>query len=112
LIRELWAEDGGHLLAPPVEIIEIASRPGIGLEARLEAWGHAALESRALSAYEEWVERGNFRFRRRDDVARIADVMTFHWEMVANDGSVAGVGLEFLVLDGDDRIVRDYQFVD
>jgi hypothetical protein len=111
LIRELWIEDGEQLLSPPQEIREIANRPAIGLEAVLEARGYSALESRAASAYGEWIERGRFRFRRRDDLMRISDVVTFTWEMVAPDGAVAGTGLEFLVLAADGPIVRDYQFV-
>jgi hypothetical protein len=32
--------------------------------------------------------------------------------MVSNDGEVAGVGLEVLVLAADGRIRRDYQFIE
>jgi hypothetical protein len=35
------------------------------------------------------------------------------WEMVSSeDGSVAGVGLEFLVIDAEGRIRSDYQFIE
>jgi hypothetical protein len=34
-----------------------------------------------------------------------------HWEAVANDGEVFGVGLNFLVLAADGRIERDYTFL-
>jgi hypothetical protein len=112
LIEELWTEDGVHILQPPQEIREIAARPGIGLAARLEARGHAALEARATSAYEEFIAPGAFSFRRRDNVERVADVVKFNWEMVATDGVIAGVGLEFLVLAPDGRIRRDYQFIE
>ena len=37
--------------------------------------------------------------------------VTFNWEMVAPDGSVAVAGLEFLVVDELDRILVDYQFI-
>jgi hypothetical protein len=112
LIVDLWAEDAIHVLEPPEEIREIAARPGIGLHARLEAKGHAALEERARSAYEEWGGRQQFSFRRRDNVVRIADVIKFNWEMVTTEGEVAAVGLEFLVLGANDRVVRDYQFIE
>jgi hypothetical protein len=82
------------------------------LAARLEARGHAALEARAASAYEEFIAAGQFTFRRRDNVKRLADVVKFNWEMVSKDGEVAGVGLEFLVLAPDGRIRRDYQFIE
>ena len=111
-IAELWTEDGVHILQPPEEMRDIAARPGIALTARLEARGHAALETRAESAYEAFVAPGQFNFRRRDDAERLADVVKFRWEMVSHDGQVAGVGLEFLVLAPDGRIRCDYQFIE
>jgi hypothetical protein len=97
---------------PTQEMREAAAAPGIGLTARLEARGHAALELRATSAYEEFVAPGGFRFRRRDDVERLDDVVKFRWEMVSRSGEVAGVGLEFLVIAPDGRIQTDYQFIE
>jgi hypothetical protein len=113
VIAELWTEDGVHQLQPPVEMREAAAAPGIGLTARLEARGHAELERRAASAYERFVGSGDYEFRRRDDAERLADVVKFHWEMVAaGTGDVAAVGLEFLVLASDGRIRIDYQFIE
>jgi hypothetical protein len=112
LIEELWTEDGAHLLQPPQAIREIAARPGIGLSATLEARGHTALEARATSAHEAFVASGAFRFRRRDNVERLADIVKFNWEMVSTDGEVVGVGLEFLLMAPDGRIRRDYQFIE
>jgi hypothetical protein len=89
VIAELWTADGVHILQPPQGVREIAARPGIGLTARLEARGHAALEARATSAHEQFIAPGEFSFRRRDDVERLADVVKFRWEMVSNDGEVA-----------------------
>jgi hypothetical protein len=86
--------------------------PGIGLTAWLEARGHAALEARATSAHEEFIAAGEFSFRRRDNVARLGDVVKFNWEMVSKSGEIAGVGLEFLVLDPDGRIRSDCQFIE
>jgi hypothetical protein len=56
------------------------------------------LEVRAASAYEEFVAPGEFRFRRRDGVDRLDDVVKFRWEMVSRTGEVVGVGLELLVV--------------
>jgi hypothetical protein len=112
MIAELWTEDGAHILQPPEEVHEIASRPGIGLSARLEARGHAALEARAASAYEEFIAPGEFSFRKRDDALLLADVVKFRWEMVSMSGEVAGVGLEFLLMAPDGRIRADYQFIE
>jgi hypothetical protein len=111
-IAELWTDDGAQLLQPPQEVRDIAARPGIGLTARFEARGHGELFARATSAYEEFIARGEFRFRRRDNVQRLADAIKFNWEMVSESGDVAGVGLEFLVLASDGRIRTDYQFIE
>jgi hypothetical protein len=111
-IAELFTEDVAYLLQPPLEMRQIAARPGIGLAARLETRGHAELEARASSVYEEFIASGEFALRRRDDVDWVADVVKFRWEMVSADGAVAGVGLALLVLAADGRIRRDYQFIE
>jgi hypothetical protein len=112
MIAELWTEDGAYILQPPQEMREIAARPGIGLAAKLEARGHAELEARASSVHGEFIARGRFELRRRDDVDRVADVVKFRWEMVSADGAIAGVGLAILVLATDGRIRLDYQFIE
>jgi hypothetical protein len=43
---------------------------------------------------------------------RLGDVVKFHWEALVKDGEAFGVGLNFLVLDADGRIERDYTFVE
>ncbi len=111
-IAALWSEDGVHVLQPPEDIREAAAAPGLGLTATLDARGHAALEVRATSAYEQFIAPGEFSFRRRDNVARLGDVVKFNWEMVSGNGEVAGAGLEFLVLGPDGRIRTDYQFIE
>jgi hypothetical protein len=111
LIAELWTQDGRHILQPPQEIRAIAARPGIALTAILEARGYEAIETRVASAYEHWVGSEGLSFRGRDDAERLGDVVKFHWEAVARDGQVFGVGLNFLVLAADGRIERDYTFV-
>jgi hypothetical protein len=111
MIAELWTEDGTHILQPPQEIRDIAAQPGIGLTAILEARGYGQIEARAASAYEHWVGSEGLSFRRRDDAERLSDVVKFHWEAVGKDGELVAVGLNFLVLAADGRIVRDYTFV-
>jgi hypothetical protein len=111
MIAELWTPDGRHIVQPPQELSEIAARPGLGLSAILEAHGHAELEARATSAQEHWVGSEGLSFRGRDDAQRLGDAVTFHWEAVAQDDTVAAVGLNFLILAADGRIVRDYTFV-
>ena len=75
--------------------------------------GHAELEARAATSYEQWVGSAGLSFRRRDDVYRLHEVVKFHWEAVSPDGEVtAAVGLVFLVLGTDGRIRRDYVFIE
>ena len=110
-IAELWTADGRHILQPPQEICAIAAQPGIAMPAILEAGGCEEIEARAASAYEHWVGSEGLSFRGRDDAERLGDVVKFHWEAVAEDGTVAAVGLVFLVLAAHGRIERDYTFV-
>ena len=112
MIAELWTEDGSQILQPPQEMRDIAASPGIGLAATLEARGHSELRARATTSYEHWVGSEGLSFRARDDAQRLGDVVKFHWEAVAEDGSTAAVGLNVLVLAADGRIQRNYTFVD
>ncbi|MEU4537976.1 hypothetical protein AB0G15_24285 [Streptosporangium sp. NPDC023825] len=110
-VAELWTEDGVQILQPPQEIRETAA--ALGLTPVLEARGHEALEVRVARSYEEFIAPGEFFFRMRDNVDRLADVVKFNWEMVpTGGGEPAGVGLEILVLGEDGRIRTDYQFIE
>jgi hypothetical protein len=111
MITELWREDGTHILQPPQEIRAAAAQPGLALTAILTARGYEEIEARATSAYEHWVDSEGLSFRARGDAARLGDVVKFHWEAVAKNGELFGVGLNFLVLAADGRIDRDYTFV-
>jgi hypothetical protein len=112
MIAELWTEDGSQVLQPPLEMREIAASAGIGMAATLEARGHAELEARAATSYEQWVGSAGLSFRRRDDVDRLLDVVKFHWEAVSPDGEVTAVGLDVLILGADGRIRRVYTFIE
>jgi hypothetical protein len=111
LIAGLWAEDGEYILQAAEEARKIAAGPGVGANAVFEVRGHVEIEARAASAYDHWVASEGWSFRRRGDADRVRDVVKFHWEAVDKDGEVTGVGLNFLVLAGDGRIMRDYVFV-
>jgi hypothetical protein len=111
MIAELWTEDGRHILQPPQEIRAIAAQPGIAMTAILKAEGYEEIAARATSVYEHWVGSEGLSFRGRDDADRLGDVVKLHWEAVAKDGTVFGVGLSFLVLAGNGRIARDYTFI-
>jgi len=93
-IANLWRPDGAHFVK------------------EREARGHAGLEQRVIGSFEKNVRAKNYRFRPRGDVQRLRDVVTFSWEMVpAGADTVLAVGREFLVLDAQDRIITDYQFI-
>jgi len=110
-VSELWAEDGVHVLQPPEEVVDSASRPGIGVTAVFLARGHDELVARVESAYTEFVASGQMIFRRRGEVARVHDVVRFSWEAVSG-GEVVGWGTDFVILWADGRIRADYQFVE
>ena len=112
MIAELWAEDGSQILQPPQEMREIAASPGVGLAGRLEARGHCELRARATMSEEHWVGSEGLSFRSRDDAQRLGDVVKFHWEAAADDGSTTAAGLNVIVLAADGRVQRNYKFVD
>jgi hypothetical protein len=109
-IQHLWAEDGAHILQPPVEIRQAAAALGFD-STTLEACGHGALEARVTRSYERFIASGQYTFRPRDDAVRLRNVVKFTWETVPTGGgeAVSG-GLEVLVLDEDGRIKTDYMF--
>jgi hypothetical protein len=110
-IRALWSADASHTLQPPQAIREAAVALGVAVD--LEARGHAALEARVTHSHDEFVARGGYVFRPAGDAARLRDIVKLRWEMVPRDGGeVAGRGLQVLVLDEDDRIRLDYQFIE
>ncbi len=109
-IREVWAQDGAHILHAPEEIRKLASELGFDSTV-LEIRGHDALEVRVTRAYEEFVAPGEYVFRARDNAVRLHDVVKFHWEMVpVGGGEPAGGGLEVVVVDDSGHIAEDYQF--
>jgi hypothetical protein len=110
-VREVFAEDAVHILQPPEESREQAE--ALAMNASFESRGHAELEARARTAYEQFIAGGEYSFRSQGNAARLRDVITFNWEMVtiASD-EVVGVGREFVVLAEDGRIRLDYQFIE
>jgi hypothetical protein len=103
--------DGEHVLVPPHEVRETAA--GMKMSSVFEVRGHRELEDRVTDAYERCIASGEHDFRRRDDAERLRDVVKFRWEMVSTEsGSVAGVSLEFLVMDAEGRIRSDFQFLE
>lgn len=110
MVRQLWTEDALHVFQPPQEVLDAAA--GLNVTAVFQARGHAELEKRVSRAYEEFIAPGQYTFRLAGKAKRVADAVRFTWEMAATDDTVAGVGLEFVVLAADGRIQQDYQFIE
>jgi len=93
-IEQLWRPDGEHFVKTK------------------DARGYAALEERVSGAYDKNVRIGGHAFRAVRNAQRLHDVITFNWEMIEPATlEVLAVGLEFLRVDADGRIVSDHQFI-
>lgn len=111
-VRELWAKSGRQVLVPPQEILDLARPLGFP-SPTLDVAGHDDLEFRATRAYEEFVAPGEYVFRARPSQGRLENVVLVRWEMVATaTGDAVGSGTDVLLLDEDERILDDYQFID
>jgi hypothetical protein len=92
-IETLWTGDGQHFV-----------------DTR-HAAGYAALEDRIQRSHDKNVTGAGNRFRAVQDARRLRDVVTFHWQMLpAGSETVMATGLEFLIVNDEDRIRIDYQF--
>jgi hypothetical protein len=92
-IAALWLPDGIHYVRDR------------------EARGYSALEERIIGSHQKNVRDAGYRFRAMGNAQALRNAVTFNWEMVAPDGNVAAVGLEFLIVDERNRIAVDYQFI-
>ncbi len=93
-IAALWAVDGQHFVG-----------------AR-EVRGYDDLEKRVRGSHEKNVRDDGNRFRVVPGARRLRDVVTFQWQMLPSDAdTVLATGLEFLIVNDEDRILVDYQFI-
>ena len=93
-IAQLWLPDGVHY---------VATR---------EARGYAALEERIIGSHNKNVRDAGHVFRAAKNAQALHGVVTFNWEMIRPaTGEVLAVGLEFLQIDADGRIISDFQFI-
>jgi hypothetical protein len=94
-IAALWTPDGQHYVN--------------GREAR----GYDALEQRIIGSYERNIRDRGHRFRAVAGARALRDVVTFDWEMLPTDSErIAASGSIILIVNGEGRILVDYQFVD
>jgi hypothetical protein len=76
----------------------------------LDAHGHEAIESRVTASWDRWLREGKYVFQPVKTVS-CRQAIKFDFAMLATgDGKVEAGGLCYLLLDGDGRIVHDYQF--
>jgi len=93
-IEQLWRPDGEHFVTTK------------------EARGYDALEERVRGAYDKNVRIAGHSFRAVRNAQALRDVITFNWEMIEPaTREVLAVGLEFMRIDADGRIVSDHQFI-
>jgi hypothetical protein len=92
-IARLWIPEGKHY---------------VGMR---EVQGYEALEKRIIESHDKWVRDNGNRFRATDAKA-LHDSITFYWEMLPPTGDeVLALGLEFLILNEERRIIADYQYI-
>jgi hypothetical protein len=110
LLEDLWSPDARHILQPPQEIRDAATRLGF-THTTLEAHGHDAIATRVHRGYDEFVAPGQYTFRPTGDAVRLTDTILFTWEMLdLTTNTVAGGGREVVVLTPTGQIATDYMF--
>ena len=93
-IRALWAPDALHYV-----------------DTR-EARGYDALEQRIIGSHNRLVRDAGNQFRAVHNAQALRNVVTFNWDMMSPEGGkVLAVGLQFLTIDENGRILIDYQFM-
>lgn len=76
----------------------------------LDAHGHGEIESRVAGSWDRWLGDGKFFFRAVNAVCHHRAVKLNFAMLAADSGKVEANGLAYLLIDQDNRIVRDYQF--
>lgn len=93
-ISELWAEDG------------------IYVSAQAEFRGYGAIEDAVKEAHERFVG-GGYVFKPSRNSTGHHNTLRFNWIMVPVGGDeVEAIGFDFFVLNGEGRIIADYQYID
>jgi hypothetical protein len=107
---EMWNEPDDETRRKTVEAL--FAPQGANYTPTLEAAGHAEIDARVKRSFDKWVASGH-RFRQAPTPAQAHhSAVRVPWEMVkVADGEVAATGVEYLLLDGDGRILSDHQFV-
>jgi hypothetical protein len=106
----LWNEPDAARRRATIE--SLWAPAGANYTASKAAVGYDELDARVTSAYAAYVGTGEYTFRAHTPALAHHDAVKVEWEMVdVATGTVASIGLEFLVLDAAGRIVSDHQFL-
>jgi hypothetical protein len=76
----------------------------------LDAHGYGEIESRVAGSWDRWLRDGKFVFRAVNAICHHRAVKLNFAMLAADSGKVEANGLAYLLIDQDNRIVRDYQF--
>lgn len=107
----VWNESDPHVRRKSIS--ELWAPDGATYHRFIDARGREAVEARVAGSWVKWVQTNGYVFRSRRNVRAHHDVVAFSWEMVpAGGGEGAAMGLEFLVLNGENLIRFVYQFND
>jgi hypothetical protein len=80
--------------------------------AATEYVGHAGLQQAVTRSHEHWAGLG-YTFRVRGTAHAHHGGLHFSWDMVpAGSDEPESIGFEFVILDAQNRIAVDYQFID
>ncbi|MEH0424312.1 hypothetical protein [Streptomyces sp. B21-083] len=73
--------------------------------------GTEGLVARVTEAYDQFVGGQKLRFRALGEPVGHHDALTFNWAMSpSGDDTVLAIGFDVVLLDGEGRIIADYQF--
>jgi hypothetical protein len=94
-VEAIWTPDGRHLMGAQ------------------DVRGHDALEERVRASHQRSVTEGGNVFRPATSIQALPGVVKFRWDMARRQtGEVTAAGVGFLVLDDENRVVRDYLFTE
>ena len=93
-IESLWVPEGKHFV-----------------DTR-QAFGHKALQTRISTSHEKNVTKAGNRFQAVQDAKRLHDSVIFHWRMMPQGrDEILATGFEILLVNENDQILVDYQFI-
>jgi uncharacterized protein len=107
----IWSE--ADPVARGEAVARLWSADGLCCTQAAEHSGREAIEARVAAAHDKWVAQQGYVFRALGAAEAHHGGVRLAWEMVpAEGGPAATTGVQFLILDDDDLVRYDYQFID